>query len=188
MRETWKQWQILSSWAPKSLHMVIATRKLEDICSLEKSYGKPFCCSVALLCPLFMIPWTAACRAFLSFTIPEFAQTRVHRVQKTVLYIYVSYSLKGQRLKLKLQYFGYLMRRTDLLEKTWCWERLKAGGEGDDRGWNRWMSSPTQWTWVWASSRSWWWTRKPGVLQSMGLQRVGHDWMTELTILQRGER
>ena len=63
---------------------------------------------------------------------------------------------------------------------SWCWERLKAGGEGDDRGWDGWMASPTQWTWVWASSRSWWWTGRPGVLQFMGLQRVGHNWVTEL--------
>ena len=66
-------------------------------------------------------------------------------------------------------------------KRPWCWERFKAGGEGDDRGWDGWMESPTQWTWVWASSRSWWWTGKPGVLQSMGSQRVGHDWATELT-------
>ena len=65
-------------------------------------------------------------------------------------------------------------------KRPWCWERLKAGGEGDDRGWDGWMASPTQWTWVWASSRSWWWTGKPGVLQSMGSQRVGHDWPAEL--------
>ena len=58
--------------------------------------------------------------------------------------------------------------------------RLKAGGEGDDRGWDGWMASPTQWMWIWASSRSWWWTGKPDVLQSMGLQRVRHDWVTEL--------
>ena len=58
-------------------------------------------------------------------------------------------------------------------------KRLKAGGEGDDRGWDSCMASPTQWTWVWVSSRSWWWTRKPGMLQSMGLQRVRHDWATE---------
>ena len=57
-----------------------------------------------------------------------------------------------------------------------CWERLKAGREGDDRGWDGWMASPR----VWASSRSWWWTGRPGMLQSMGLQRVGHDWVTEL--------
>ena len=84
------------------------------------------------------------------------------------------YSLEGLILKLKLQYFGHLMQR------PWCWERLKAGGEEDDRGWDGWMASPTQWTWVWASSRSWWWTREPGMLQSMGSQRVGHDWTTEL--------
>ena len=63
-------------------------------------------------------------------------------------------------------------------KRPWCWERLKAGGEGDDRAWDGWMASLTQWTWVWASSRSWWWTGKPGTLQSMGPQRVGHDWAT----------
>ena len=66
------------------------------------------------------------------------------------------------------------------LKRPWCLERLKAGGEGDDRGWDGWMASLTQWTWVWVNSRSWWWTRRPGMLQSMGSQRVGHDWMTEL--------
>ena len=65
------------------------------------------------------------------------------------------------------------------LKRPWCWERLKAGGKGDDRGWDGWMASPTQWTWVWVNSRSWWWTGRPG-MQSMGLQRVGHDWVTEL--------
>ena len=59
------------------------------------------------------------------------------------------------------------------------WEILKAG-EGDDRGWDGWMASSTRWTWVWTSSRSWWWIGKPGVLQSMGLQRVRHHWVTEL--------
>ena len=57
-------------------------------------------------------------------------------------------------------------------KRPWCWERLRTGREGDDREWDSWMASPTQRTWVWASSRSWWWTEKPGVLQSMGLQRV----------------
>ena len=60
-----------------------------------------------------------------------------------------------------------------------CCERLKAGGEGEDRGWDGWMASQTQWTWVWASSKRWWRTGKPDELQSMGLQRVGHDWATE---------
>ena len=65
-------------------------------------------------------------------------------------------------------------------KRPWCWERLKAGGEGDNREWDCWMASPTQWTWFWVNSRSWWWTGRPGVLQSMGSQRVGHDWATEL--------
>jgi len=62
-----------------------------------------------------------------------------------------------------------------------CWERLKVGREGDDRGWDVWMASVTQWTWVWVKSKSWWWTGRPGVLQSMGSQIVRHDWATELT-------
>ena len=90
------------------------------------------------------------------------------------------YSLEGLMLKRKLQYFGHLMWRTDSLEKTLMWERLKAGGEGDDRGWDGWMASPTRWTWVWVNSGRWWWTGRPGVLQSLGSQRVGHDWATKL--------
>ena len=64
-------------------------------------------------------------------------------------------------------------------KRPWFWERLKAGEERDNREWDGWMASPT-WTWVWVSSGSWWWTGKPVVLQSLGLQRVGHDWATEL--------
>ena len=69
-------------------------------------------------------------------------------------------------------------------KRPWCWEKLSAGGGGDDRGWNGWMSSPTWWTWVWVGSRSWWWTGKPGVLQSIGSQgwtRLS-DW-TELEFI-----
>ena len=66
------------------------------------------------------------------------------------------------------------------LKRPWCWERLRAGGEGDDRGWDGWMASLTQWTWVWVNCGSWWWTGRPGVLRFMGSQRVGHDWATEL--------
>ena len=85
------------------------------------------------------------------------------------------YSLEGLMLKLKLQSFGHLT----LLKRPWCWERLKVGGEADNRGWDGGMASLTQWTWVWVCSRSWWWTGKPGVLQSMGSQRVRHNWATE---------
>ena len=74
------------------------------------------------------------------------------------------------------------------LKRPWCWERLKAGGGGDEREWDGWMASPTRWTWVWVNSGSWWWTRKPGVLQSTGSQRVRHDWVTELTELPPNTR
>ena len=89
-------------------------------------------------------------------------------------------SLEGLMLKLKLQYFGHLIRITDSWKTPWCWEGLKAGKEGDNREWDGWMASLTQWTWVWVSSGSLWWTGKPGVLQSMGSQRVRHDCATEM--------
>ena len=65
-------------------------------------------------------------------------------------------------------------------KRLWCWEGLGEGGEGDDRGWDGWIASLTWWMWVWVNSGSWWWTGRPGVLQFMGSQRVGHDWVTEL--------
>ena len=65
-------------------------------------------------------------------------------------------------------------------KRLWCWEGLRAGGEGDDRGWDGWMASPTRWMWVWVNSGSWWWIGRPGVLRFMGSQRVRHDWATEL--------
>ena len=67
-------------------------------------------------------------------------------------------------------------------KRPWCWERLKVGGEGDDRGWDGWMASPTRWTWVGVNSGNWWWTGRPGVLQSMGSQRVRHDWVIKLKL------
>ena len=106
-------------------------------------------------------------------------------------------SLKGLMLKLKLQYFGHLMQRIECEELTFqwrsfhwkrpcCWERLKVGGEGNNRGWDGWMrwldvitNSVDTWTWVWVNPGSWW-TGKPGILQSMGSQRVWRDWVTEL--------
>ena len=94
---------------------------------------------------------------------------------------YWSPSLEWLMQKLKLQYFGQWCKKLTHWKRPRCWEKLKAGGEGDDRGWDGWMASPIQWTWVWASSRRWWRTRKPVVLQSIGLQRVRHNWATELT-------
>ena len=71
------------------------------------------------------------------------------------------------------------MWRTDSFEKMLMLGKIEGRGEGNDKGWDGWMTSPTRWTWVWVSSGSWWWTGKPGMLQSMGLQRIGHDWVTE---------
>ena len=73
-------------------------------------------------------------------------------------------------------------------KRLWCWEGLRAVGEGDDWGWDGWMASRTQWTWVWVNSGRWWWTGRPGVLRFMGSQRVGHDWVTKLnwTVRNRG--
>ena len=80
------------------------------------------------------------------------------------------YSLEGLMLKLKLLYLATWCEELTHLKRPWCWERLTAEGEGDNRGWDCWMASPIQWTWVWVNSRNWWRKRRPGMLQSMGLQ------------------
>ena len=89
-------------------------------------------------------------------------------------------SLEGLMMKLKLQYFGHLMWSTDSLEKTLMLGKIEGGRRGDNRGWDGWMASLTQWTWVWVNSGSWWWTGRPGMLRFMGSRRVGHNWVTEL--------
>ena len=76
--------------------------------------------------------------------------------------------------------FLWLSEELTHWKRLWCWEGLGAGGEGDDRGWDGWMASPTQWTWVWVNSGRWWWTGRPGVLWFMGSQRVRYNWATEL--------
>ena len=87
----------------------------------------------------------------------------------------------NRRTKLKFQYFCHLIWRNDSLEKSlMLGKRLKVEEEVDNRGWDHLIASPTQWTWIWVRSGSWWWTGKPGVLQSMGSQRVRHKWATEL--------
>ena len=83
-------------------------------------------------------------------------------------------------VKLKLQYLATSCEQLTFLKRPWSWERLKAG-ERDDKGLDGWMASPTQYIWVWASFRRWWRTGKPGVLQSLGLQRVGRNWETDWT-------
>ena len=112
---------------------------------------------------LFRVPWTAR-----------------RSNQSIFKEISPEYSLEGLMLKLKLQYFGHLMRRTNSLEKTLMLGKIEGRKRREDREWDGWMASPTWWTWAWASSRSWWWTGKPVVLQSMGSQSIRHNWGTEL--------
>ena len=109
------------------------------------------------------VPWTA--RRFNQSTLKE---------------INPGISLEGMMLKLKLQYFGHLMQRVDSLVKTLMLGKIEGRRRRGDRGWDGWMASPTPRTWIWVDSGSWWWTGRPGVLQFMVLQRVGHDWGTEL--------
>ena len=111
---------------------------------------------------LLRVPWTA------------------RRSNQSILEISLGITLEGLMLKLKLQYFGHSCEELTQWKRLWCWEELEAGGEGDDRGWDGWMATLTRWTWVWVNSGSWWWAGRPGVLQFMGSQRVGHDWATEL--------
>ena len=111
---------------------------------------------------LLRVPWTAR-----------------RSKQSIVKEISPEYSLEGLMLKLKLQYFGHLMQRTDSLEKILMLGKIE-GRMKRGWGWDGWMTSQTRWTRVGISSRSWWWTERPGVLQFIGLQRVGHDWVTEL--------
>ena len=91
-----------------------------------------------------------------------------------------TYSLEGLMWSLNSNTLATWCEELTHWKRIWRWEGLKAGGEGDGREWDGWMASPAQQTWVWASSWSWWWTGRPGVLQSMGSQRVRLDWAAEL--------
>ena len=107
-------------------------------------------------------------------------QTARRSNQSILKEINPEYSLEGLMLKLKLQYFGHLIWRANSFEKTLKLGKIEGGRRRGQQRWNCWVASPIQWTWVWVNSRSWWWTGRPGVLPSMGSQRVGHDWATEL--------
>ena len=121
---------------------------------------KNWCFWTVVLQRLLRVPWTA------------------RRSNQSILKeINPGISLEGMMLKLKLQNFVHLMRRVDSLEKTLMLEGLGAGGEGDDRGWDGWMTSLTRWTWVWVNSGSWWWTGRPGVLRFMGSQ--SRTWLSD---------
>ena len=147
------------------LHRSHTTRHMEYKCQ------KVICFLLETSFELLRVPWTA--------------RRSSHSI---LMEISPEYSLEGLMLKLKLQYFGHLMWRTDSLEKTLMLGKTESRRRRDNRGGDCWMASPTQRTWVWANSGSWWWTRRPGVLQSMRLQRVGHDWETKLHWTELMER
>ena len=202
MGKQWKQWQTLFSWAPTSLQMVTSAIKLKDACSLEeKLWPTPtnVCLVKAMVFPVVMYgceSWTikkAEHQRIDAFKL--WCWRRVLRVSWTARRSYQSilkeispeYPLEGLKLQLqvhlKFQYFGHLLWRTDSFEKTLMLGKIEAGAEGDNR-WHGWMASLTRWTWVCACSGSWWWTGNSGVLQSTGLQRVGHNWLTKLSLTE----
>ena len=201
-----KQWQTLFSWALKSLQMVTAAMKLKYAWSLGKSYDKPrqhikkqtcyfahkspysqsygfssshvwmwgldhkegrvsknWCCWAVILEETLESPLD--CKE-IQPVHPKEDQSCVH--WKDWCWSWNSNSLATTCKELTHR------------KRLWCWEGLGAGGEGDARGWDGWMASLTRWTWVSLNSGSWWWTGRPGMLQFMRSQRVGHDWVTEL--------
>ena len=200
MGRQWKQWQTIFQGSDGDCSHAIKRRLLlgrkvmTNLDSILKSRditsSTKVCLVKAMVFPLVMYgceSWTikkAEHRRIDAFEL--WCWRRLLRVtwtarrsnQSIIKEISPEYSLGGLMLKLKLQYFGHVMQELTHLKRPWCWERLKAGREGDDRRWDGWMALPTWWTWVWVDSGSWWWTGRPGVLQSMGWQRAGHtEWL-----------
>jgi len=197
MGKQWNEWQTLFLGAPKSLQIVTADMKLKDAYSLEerkvmtnldsilKSRDITLPTKVHLVKTMVFLvviygceSWTikkAECWRIDAFEL--WCWRRLLRVpwtarrsnQSILKEISPEYSLEGLMLKLKLQYFGHLMQRADSLKKTLMLRKRLKAEEGDNRGWDDCMASLTQWTWVWVGSRNWWWTGRPGVLQSVGL-------------------
>ena len=201
MEKQWKQWQTLFSWAPKSLQMVTAAMKLRCLLlgrkvmtkldSLLKSRDITLPTKGHLVKAMVFLVVMCGCESWTikkserwsidvfelwcwirHFRVPWIARRSSQSIlKKPVLNIHWKdwcWSWNSNTLANWCEELTHWKRPS-------CWERLKAGGEGDKRGWDAWMASPTQWTWVWANSRSWWWTGRPGMLQSMGLQRVRHN-------------
>ena len=119
------------------------------------------------------------CRRLLRF--PWTARRSSQSIQKEIS---PEYSFEWLMLKLKHQYLATCFEKLTRWKRPWCWEKLNSGGEGTYPGWDGCIASLTQWTWVWPGSGGWWWTGNPGMLQSMELHRVRHDWATELSECQ----
>ena len=206
MGKQWKPWEILILGAPKSLQVVTVSMKLKDACSLEESYEQPrqhtknqrdhfankgpfsqrygFSGSHVWMWELdYKESWPSKNCCFWTVVLEKTLESPLDIEE------ILPVNPKGNQSWL-------FIGRTDAeaetsntlatwcedlthLERPWCWERLKAGEEGNNRGWDGWMASPTQWKWVWANSRRQGGIGKPGVLQSTGSQRVGQELATE---------
>ena len=205
MEKQWNQWQTLFWGAPKSLQMVTAATKLRhlflgrkvvtNLYSILKSRDITLPTKVrvvkAVAFPVIMYDYeswiikTAECRRIDAVAL--WCWRRLLKVpwtprrlnQSILKEINPEYSLEGLMLKLKLQYFGHLMWRTNSLEKNLMLERLKARGQGNDRRWDGWMASLTQCTWVWANSRRYWRTGNLACCSPWGSQFIRHNWVTE---------
>ena len=208
MGKQWKQWQTLFSWDPKSLQMVTCSHEIKrrllpgskamtNLDSILKSRD------ITLLTKVCLVKATAfpvVMNRYESWTIKKVECQRtdafelwcwrrllrvlwpVRRSNQSIRNeISPEYSLERLMLNWNSNTLATWCEELTHCKRPWCWERSKAGVEGDDRGWDSWMESLTQWTWVWASSGSWWWTGKPGVLQSMGLQ--SQTWLSNWTEL-----
>ena len=207
MGKQWKQWQTLFWGAPESLHMVTAAMKLKDTYSLEeklwatrqhiekqrylfanKGLSSQSCSfssghvwmweldseeSWALKNWCF---WTVVLEKTLESPLDCSELQPVH-AKGNQSWIFIGRTEAEAETPVTLSTWCEELTQ---LKRPWFWERLKMGGEGDDRGWDGWMASPTQWTWVCVNSGSWWWTGRPRMLQSMGLRNVGLEWVTEL--------
>ena len=175
MGKQWKQWEILVSGGSENTadddctheikrRLLFGRKVMTNLDSILKSRDITLPTKVplvkAMVFPVVMYGWEswtlkkAECQRIDAFElwywrrllrVPGTTRTSDQSILKE---INPEYALEGLMLKLKLQYFGHLMWRADSFEKPWCWERLRAGGEGDDKGWDGWMASPTQWTWV----------------------------------------
>ena len=169
-------------------HLLLGRKAMTNLDSILKSWGITLPTKVylvkAMVFPVVMYEcesWTIkkaehwridAFELWCSRRLLRFPWTARRSNQFILKEISPEYSLEGLMVKLKLQYLTTWCEKLTNLKICWCWERLKAGGEGDNRGWDGWMASPTQWTWIWAGSRSWWWIGRPVMLQSM----VSQSW------------
>ena len=196
MGKKWKQWQTIFLGSKITVdgdcsleierHLLLGRKAMTNLDSILKSKDITFLTKVRLVKAMV---FPVVMHGYESWTIKKAEHWRIDAFelwcwrrllriqsnQSVLKEISPEYSLEGQMLKLKLQYFEHLMQRADSLEKTLMLGKTEGKRRGNDRGKDGWMPSPTQQTWVWVNSRSWWWTGRPGVLQSMRLRRVGHN-------------